>query len=59
MVCGKQRNVLEHRHHRKGEGMNTAVEPSEAVGMSARRLEGIRPVMQSFIDRGVYAGINM
>ena len=38
--------------------MNYAVEPSEAVGMSARRLERIGPVMQSYIDRGVYAGIN-
>jgi CubicO group peptidase (beta-lactamase class C family) len=38
--------------------MNYAVEPSEAVGMSARRLERIRPAMQSYIDRGVYAGIN-
>ena len=38
--------------------MNYAVEPSEAVGMSARRLERIRPAMQSYVDRGVYAGIN-
>ena len=38
--------------------MNTAVEPSEAAGMSAKRLERIRPAMQSYIDRGVYAGIN-
>ena len=38
--------------------MNTAVEPSEAVGMSAHRLERIRPAMQSYVDRGVYAGIN-
>jgi CubicO group peptidase (beta-lactamase class C family) len=38
--------------------MNYAVEPSEAVGMSARRLERIRPAMQSYIDRGVCAGIN-
>lgn len=38
--------------------MNYAVEPSEAAGMSARRLERIRPAMQSYIDRGVYAGIN-
>ena len=38
--------------------MNYAVEPSEAVGMSARRLERIRPAMQSYIDRGVFAGIN-
>jgi CubicO group peptidase (beta-lactamase class C family) len=38
--------------------MNYAVEPSEAAGMSAWRLERIRPAMQSYIDRGVYAGIN-
>jgi CubicO group peptidase (beta-lactamase class C family) len=38
--------------------MNYAVEPSEAAGMSARRLERIRPAMQAYIDRGVYAGIN-
>ncbi len=38
--------------------MNYAVEPSEAVGMSARRLERIRPAMQAYVDSGVYAGIN-
>jgi CubicO group peptidase (beta-lactamase class C family) len=38
--------------------MNYAVEPSEAVGMSARRLERIRPAMQAYLDRGVYAGVN-
>jgi CubicO group peptidase (beta-lactamase class C family) len=38
--------------------MNTAVEPSEAAGMNARRLERIRPAMQAYIDRGVFAGIN-
>ena len=38
--------------------MNYAVEPSEAVGMNARRLERIRPAMQAYVDRGVYAGIN-
>jgi CubicO group peptidase (beta-lactamase class C family) len=38
--------------------MNYAVEPSEAVGMSARRLERIRPAMQAYVDRDVYAGIN-
>jgi CubicO group peptidase (beta-lactamase class C family) len=37
--------------------MNTAVEPSKAAGMSARRLERIRPAMQAYVDRGVYAGI--
>ena len=29
----------------------------EAVGMSATRLERIDPVMQSYVDRGVYAGV--
>ena len=29
----------------------------EAVGMSAARLERINPVMQSYVDRGVYAGV--
>ena len=38
--------------------MNTAVEPSEAVGMSARRLERVGPAMQAYVDRGVYAGIS-
>jgi CubicO group peptidase (beta-lactamase class C family) len=38
--------------------MNYAVEPSEAVGMNARRLEHIRPAMQAYVDHGVYAGIN-
>ena len=38
--------------------MNYAVEPSEAAGMSAGRLERIRPAMQAYVDRGVYAGIN-
>jgi CubicO group peptidase (beta-lactamase class C family) len=38
--------------------MNYAVEPSETAGLSARRLERIRPAMQSYVDRGVYAGIN-
>ncbi len=38
--------------------MNYAVEPSEAAGMSARRLERIGPAMQAYVDRGVYAGIN-
>ena len=37
--------------------MNIAVQPSEAVGMSAKRLERIGPVMQAYVDRGVYAGI--
>ena len=38
--------------------MSYAFEPSEAAGMSARRLERIRPAMQAYVDRGVYAGIN-
>lgn len=38
--------------------MNYAVEPSEAADMNARRLERIRPAMQAYVDRGVYAGIN-
>lgn len=38
--------------------MNHAVEPSEAVGMNAKRLERIRPAMQAYVDRGVYAGIS-
>jgi CubicO group peptidase (beta-lactamase class C family) len=37
--------------------MNIAVEPSEAAGMSAKRLERIGPAMQAYVDRGVYAGI--
>ena len=37
--------------------MNIAVEPSEAAGMSAKRLERVRPAMQAYVDRGVYAGI--
>ena len=37
--------------------MNYAVEPSGAVGMSARRLERIGPAMQAYVDSGVYAGI--
>jgi CubicO group peptidase (beta-lactamase class C family) len=38
--------------------MNYAVEPSEAAGMSARRLDRVGPAMQAYVDRGVYAGIN-
>ncbi len=37
--------------------MNTVVEPSEAIGMNAQRLDRIRPAMQAYVDRGVYAGI--
>src|SRR6202042_2826262 len=45
------------RRHTGG-NMNYAVEPSEAAGMSARRLERVGPAMQAYVDRGVYAGIN-
>jgi CubicO group peptidase (beta-lactamase class C family) len=38
--------------------MNYSIEPSEAAGMSARRLERIRPAMQTYVDRGVYVGIS-
>jgi CubicO group peptidase (beta-lactamase class C family) len=38
--------------------MADAVEKPETVGMSGSRLELIRPVMQSFVDRGVYAGVS-
>jgi len=31
---------------------------AESVGMSAARLERIGPVMQGYVDRGVYAGVN-
>jgi hypothetical protein len=34
-----------------------AVEEAEAVGMSGKRLERTWPVMQSYVDRGVYGGI--
>ena len=37
--------------------MTYTVESPETVGMSKRRLERVRPAMQSYIDRGVYAGI--
>ena len=37
--------------------MTKAVDKPESVGMSARRLERIRPAMQAYVDRGVYAGI--
>ncbi len=38
--------------------MNYAVKKPESVGMSARRLERIRPAMQAYVDSGVYAGIS-
>ena len=47
-----------HSRPQRKRHMNYAVEPSEAVGMSARRLERIGPAMQAYVDRGVYAGIN-
>src|SRR5271169_5845317 len=37
--------------------MSYSVESPETVGMSKRRLERVRPAMQAYIDRGVYAGI--
>ena len=37
--------------------MSHTVESPETVGMSKRRLERVRPAMQAYIDRGVYAGI--
>jgi CubicO group peptidase (beta-lactamase class C family) len=36
----------------------TVVESPAAVGMNAKRLERIRPAMQSYVDRGIYAGIS-
>ncbi len=38
--------------------MTKAAEHPESVGMSARRLERIRPAMQAYVDRGVYAGVS-
>ena len=38
--------------------MTKVVESPKAVGMSARRLERIRPAMQAYVDRGVYAGVD-
>ena len=37
--------------------MSHAVDDAETVGMSGERLARIRPAMQSYVDRGVYAGI--
>jgi CubicO group peptidase (beta-lactamase class C family) len=34
------------------------IEAPETVGMSARRLERVRPAMQAYVDRGVYAGVS-
>ena len=30
----------------------------ESVGMSAARLARIAPAMQSYVDRGIYAGVS-
>ena len=38
--------------------MTKAVECPNSVGMSARRLERVRPAMQAYVDRGVYAGVD-
>jgi CubicO group peptidase (beta-lactamase class C family) len=38
--------------------MTQPVTPSEAVGVSARRLQRIRPAMQAYVDRGIFAGIS-
>jgi CubicO group peptidase (beta-lactamase class C family) len=38
--------------------MTQSVTPSEAVGMSARRLQRIQPAMQAYVDRGVFKGIS-
>jgi CubicO group peptidase (beta-lactamase class C family) len=37
--------------------VTNAVSDPESVGMSGKRLERIRPAMQAYIDRGVYAGV--
>jgi CubicO group peptidase (beta-lactamase class C family) len=44
--------------NRKGGNMTHAAECPESVGMSARRLERVRPAMQEYVDRGVYAGVS-
>jgi CubicO group peptidase (beta-lactamase class C family) len=38
--------------------MTHAVERPDSVGMSAHRLERVRPAMQAYVDRGVYAGVS-
>lgn len=38
--------------------MNNGSESPEAVGVSSERLARIKPVMQSYVDRGAYAGIS-
>lgn len=38
--------------------MTHAIENPESVGMDRKRLERIRPVMEAYVDRGVYAGVS-
>ena len=38
--------------------MTYSIDDPEAVGMSGGRLERIKPAMQAYVDRGVYAGIS-
>lgn len=38
--------------------MIPVIESPQSVGMSAKRLARVRPAMQSYIDRGTYAGIS-
>ena len=38
--------------------MNVRVEPPEAAGMSQHRLDRIKPAMQAYVDRGVFAGVS-
>src|SRR5579863_8533503 len=54
---GRMPNIGIDCFHHGGDVTHTIEDP-EAVGMSGRRLERIRPAMQSYIERGVYAGIS-
>ena len=38
--------------------MSPAAESPESVGMSKTRLGRIKPAMQSYVDRGIYAGVS-
>jgi CubicO group peptidase (beta-lactamase class C family) len=38
--------------------MSDALETPDTVGMSGSRMERIGPVMQSYVDRGIYSGIS-
>ncbi len=38
--------------------MTLVVESPESLGMSGRRLERVRPAMQAYVDRGIYAGVS-